>query len=320
MAKTVAQLESVLGAYIEPNGVFLEALAQVLPRVYNLGLWRDLVFETSLPAAVGYISLPTTAESVISCTINDNPRPVRSLWHDVRIVGRQADVSPYFGIVDDGLRPVARDVADISDAEETELDGSALTAIYAVPSGEGRTDWLQLLSDDTDVTLTLDRVDGGIQRVSLSFADGAFSATPEYGFTEIREIRYYNLPVDADILIGETSVQPVATMAAGSGVARFRRFRVSDAADDTTVHLLCKRSAPDDLTEDTVIHLSNVNALKHALLGRVAEDNADVQRAEYHWQTCEKLLDEELDAHRGAAKPMLNVDIWGGANKPYNLY
>jgi hypothetical protein len=94
---------------------------------------------------------------------------------------------------------------------------------------------------------------------------------------------------------------------------------VSDAYADTTVHLLLKRACPDNLVDSTIIHLGNINALKHALLGRIAEDNADVQRAEYHWSVVEKLLDAELDAHRGAAKPKMMLNLWG-ANAPYPVY
>lgn len=323
MAKTVSQLETVLGQYVEPGGTFRVALEQTLPRIYNLGLWRDLVYETSLPAGLGYVSVPAGAESVLACTVDDNPRPIRSLWHDVKIVGRQAELSPYFGIVDCGYYPVMVSVADLTDAAATEIDGSTPTAIYAAPTGLGRADWDAALDENGFIQITVNNSDtGGQQKVELTLDEvtGNWKATPAAGFTEIRGILYQNLPIEMDILIGETSVTPVATLPVGSGVARYRRFRVSDTDEDSVVHLLLKRSAPDELADDTVIYLSNVNAIKHALLGRIAEDNADVQRAQYHWEVCNKLLDEELDAHRGAAKPMLTMDIWGGANKPYNLY
>jgi hypothetical protein len=39
--------------------------------------------------------------------------------------------------------------------------------------------------------------------------------------------------------------------------------------------------------------------VKHALLGKLSEDNADIQRATYHWGVCESF--------RGAAKPTLHI-------------
>jgi hypothetical protein len=69
------------------------------------------------------------------------------------------------------------------------------------------------------------------------------------------------------------------------------------------VKLLLKRAWEPVLTQDDVIYLGNLNAIKHGLLGMLAEDNADLERAQYHWTICRQLLDEELDAARGAAKP-----------------
>ena len=61
------------------------------------------------------------------------------------------------------------------------------------------------------------------------------------------------------------------------------------------------------MSQDDIMHLGNLNAIKHGLLGMLAEDNADLERAQYHWTICRQLLDEELDAARGAAKPKLTV-------------
>ena len=58
-------------------------------------------------------------------------------------------------------------------------------------------------------------------------------------------------------------------------------------------------------------YVSNIGALKHGLLGRIAEDNADLERANYHWQLCTKLLDDEAASATGAAQPRLNIDPFG---------
>jgi hypothetical protein len=52
-----------------------------------------------------------------------------------------------------------------------------------------------------------------------------------------------------------------------------------------------------------------VTAWKHALLGKLAEDNADVERASYHWGACRQLLDDEIGSARGAAQPKLTKCI-----------
>lgn len=313
MAKTVAQLEAVLSPYIEPNGDFKTALAQVLPRLYHLGLWRDLVVEINIAGNRDHISLPAGIEAVLACTVNDSPRNTRSLWHDIRIVGRQPELSPLFGIVDDGMHPTALDVTDADDT----IDGSVPVTIYAAPEGQARDGWET--ESDAVIWMKVDRTDGtGFQIVTLVPDGLEWKATPVDGFTEVLEINYADLPQNVDIYVGDDATEPIATLPAGSGVARFRRYRISEVGDDTTVHLLCKRAAPQDLTDDTVVYLSNLNALKHGLLARLSEENADVDRAEYHWNTCIKLLDAELDAYRGSARPVVQLDLWG-ANKPLNM-
>lgn len=111
----------------------------------------------------------------------------------------------------------------------------------------------------------------------------------------------------------------IAAVPAGSGVLRFRRFRTSNKAPDTTVHLLVKRGAPSNLVAATVIHLGNLGALKHGLLGLIAEDNADLERANFHWGMAGKLLDQELAAMFGSAKPTLRMHD-PACNGVQNLY
>jgi hypothetical protein len=90
---------------------------------------------------------------------------------------------------------------------------------------------------------------------------------------------------------------------------------------DSVVTLLVKRKAPYLTAGEGIVHLGNINAIKHALLGRIAEDNADVQRANYHWGVCKQMLEDELDASRGSARPMIQMSGFGeGASRPYNLY
>jgi hypothetical protein len=316
-AYTVSQLQSKLGQYVEPNGDFVAAIEQVLPRLYNLGLWRDLVFETSVPAPHGYISLPEDVDAVLGCTINDNPRPTRSMWHDIRIVGRNAELSPYFGIVDDGFHPVLLDMKEVQDVEEEEdvvvnqLRIHPTGTTTAVMSFDGQITIVTNDADETGRTHTLNQATGG--------GGTTFESDVPDDFTRILSITYSDIDQPYDLVDPNFSTQVIATIPKGSGVIRYRRFRVSDADENTTIHLLCKRGVPSFIDDNTIIHLGNINALKHALLARIAEDNADVERATYHWSVATQLLDAELDAMRGSAKPVVKLDIWGGGNRPYNI-
>jgi len=325
-AYTVAQLEPMLSQYLAPQASFTTTLAQVLPRIYAMGMWRDLVFETSLNAAAGYVSLPADAESVISCTVNDNPRPVRSLWSDVKIIGRQPVVSPYFGIVDDGFHATALDMKDVQDVASEE-DVILSQTLFAVPADGDReyftsipTGWAYEPAGRISVSAFGDPGLGNTITTEEAVFDGLhWAVTFPDGFMKVTSIRYEGLTEEMDIYCGSYE-KPIATLPVGTGVYRVRRFRVSDVDDDTTVHLLLKRGCPSEFSDNTIIHLGNLQAIKHGFLGTIAEDNSDLERANYHWDLVRQLLDEELDAFRGAAKPTLTLNIWGDGAKPFGLY
>ena len=83
---------------------------------------------------------------------------------------------------------------------------------------------------------------------------------------------------------------------------------------ETVVHVLCKRAFIPLREDADTIFVENLGALKHGLLARIADDNADIERAQYHWQQCMLHLEEEASATRGAAIPKLNLDPYGTGN------
>ena len=98
----------------------------------------------------------------------------------------------------------------------------------------------------------------------------------------------------------------------GDGVARYRRYRFANESEDTKgIRLLLKRAWVPVLGEDDIIYLGSLNVIKHGLLGMVAEDNGDLQRASYHWGLADQLLDNELTNARGPARPKVNFDPTG---------
>lgn len=304
-AYTLAQLRDILGDYSEPGGGnFTARMRQVLPRMNAMGLWRDSAYEISLSGELGYISLPADTDSVLACTINNAPRMTRSLWHDIRITGRTTTLSPYFGIVDAGYFPVLLDMADVQDVAEDEV--TPVTALAGYLSG---TTTAATVTGPVSIT-GLSEDGEKVVLVPTDTGDLTFAADP--GIVKITAITYDDVAEAIDLVDPDYPTKIIATIPSGSGVVRFRRFRTSTKAADTVVHLLVKRGIPSDLTDDTVIHLGNISALKHAMLGSISEDGTDIERAEYHWQKCGKLLDEELLSIFGSAKPTLTLDLSGG--------
>ncbi len=316
-ALTASQISQQLGQYIEPGGDFLAALNQVLPRIYSMGFWRDTVYEIQLDAGNGYVSLPEDTESVLSATVDNLPRPVRNMWHDIRQIGRQEQVPGFYGLIDLGYSPVTKDLITVFGV--TDLDdmvGIDTIKLYNLETGA------ELVAEDLDgVSATAT----GTQTVGGNLLNATFTGSVLEFAQQVKiitSITFDNLPVGVSFRVNDgTDDVEISTAPAGSGTAQFRRFKVTDARTDSVVTLLVKRKAPYLTSGDGIVHLGNINAIKHALLGRIAEDNADVQRANYHWGICKQMLEDELDAARGAARPMIQLSGFGeGASHPFNLY
>ena len=78
---------------------FLKELNLALPRLYNMGMWRDLLFEHVITTSGSSFTIPDDAESIISAVVDTDststdhsyPRVIRSQFHDYRLTGRDDD-------------------------------------------------------------------------------------------------------------------------------------------------------------------------------------------------------------------------------------
>jgi hypothetical protein len=318
-AVTLSQLQSALGTaahnstfFIEPGASFTAYINEVGPRLYSMGPWRDLLVERSYSGANGYISLDRDIDAVWKANVNDRLQRVRSMFHDMSFFGtRRSFIPEHYGLVDLGEYPVAKDFVTIQDvSEEDELTPITTlhlvtTAGVAVPVVDANGFRITI----TGTTATGTPVTGTIN-VSSTNAVVTFAT----GITRITSITSTNLafPVDlrTDVADGDTLV---ASLRAGTDVVRYRRFLVSGFQSDSYVHILAKRGWVPVASPSDLISLGNLSAWKHALLGKVAEDNADVERAEYHWGKTQSILDSDLSSYRGGAKPVMHLDLYGGA-------
>lgn len=293
---TLAQADSILGAYVEPSGDFLASLNQVVARIYNTGTYRDLTVQYSLSVIDGCVTLPDDADAILHVMVDGYPVPVRALWHDFRSVGSNttaADAS--WGLIDAGYHPTSR------------LLQAPVSELYIVPSVSGL--WTELFEDESG-TLDIVATDGDQVYGSVIDDNSVSFSSP---VSNILNIKFADLSGTYDIRTdaGDASTT-IAVIGSGTGSTRYRRFRINRSVDNSTVvHVLCKRAFKPLVEESDELYVANINALKHGLLGRIAEDNADLERAEYHWNKCVSLVEEEAASARGAALPRLNIDPHG---------
>ena len=303
-ALSLAQLETALGIYTPTDGSFVPRLNQALSRIHNMGTYRDLTVQYSLPVVDGMIYLPKEADAVLHTIIDGFPAAVRSLWHDLKSVGTGSnDLS--WGLVDAGFGPVLLDLAVATDT------------LYLVPATESVTRTAFAGGTGIDVVIT---ASDGTSRYQVSASDAGTFVDPTFTFEEpilyIDTIRFEGLTDSFDIRT--TSGDPdttIATVGPGEGVTRYRRFRTPNVEDGKVVHVLCKRAFVPLVSAGDITYVGNLNAIKNGLLATVAEDANDVERAAVFWNTCFQLMEEEASSTRGAAQPRLTIDPHGCEGK-----
>ena len=347
-AKTTTQLYQSHGQYLDAadandEGKFREALNEVMPRIYKLGYWRDLVVEESQDASDGYVSLPADTESVVASILDNNPLPTQSLWHDYRLFGtndQDDTVIPAF--IDDGYSSVYRDLD--TDSEYTLKMASLKAPFSASPTTGSVTIRYRQNSDATDGSNSL--VGGETVLTGDSYTELTYTFTTSTGaagyrdiasdndITDVLSISWQNVTADhpfriiakykgvrgtggttdatKDILLAEINTQ--------KGSSRYRRFRIGNTNATSNAHMLLKRTWQDLDSQSDVVHIPSTSVLKHALLGKLSEDNADVQRATYHWAIVADLLEKDTDSYRGSTRPPLRVSPGGSGFATKGMY
>lgn len=264
-----------------------------------MGVWRDLTIEGSFLVSDGYFTLPEEAEAVLYANYNNQPARTRGLWHDYKAVGSNYDSTLNFGLVDDGFNPLLVD-----------LPTAGVTTLYAVPSASSTDATAINFGNGEDVRVVGLKAD---YSKNLFAATGSNTLVAPTTATKIESVSYTGLlhKYDLQYLVSAGVYQTIATVGPGDGVCRFRRYRLPQATDGAYAHVLCKRSFLPVQNDNDIVYINHIPSLKHGLLAIVAEDNADLDRAEVHWKKCRDLLDEQLDQYRGPARPSLDLQLSG---------
>ena len=324
-------LIDVCGSRGATSAQFRKELNLALPRLYNMGMWRDLLYEHVVTTTGSSFTIPDSAESIINAVVDfdssstdfSTPQVVRSQFHDYRLSGRDDDndTLAIYGIVDDGYsatveEPVAGKTYSLRLAPINPATALPSSGIIYVTFSDG--------TNTSKLGTNEDSADGGKFTCDGSAALNTASVTSD--ITSISEIRVSTTELSdpVQLLWVETGSSPEVTLVAASRlqeanqVTRYRRYRISNDNDKTVqLRLLLKRKFKTLLSSTDTVYISSLNAIKHALLGSTAETNADLERSNFHWAVCQQILEEQLDAHRGAAKPTIFFNADG--NRTVNI-
>ncbi len=302
--KTVAQINTLLASYLpradgsSPATTTILMLNQVLPRLYDLGVWKDLRAEWEADVSAGYFCLPPDYESVVSARLNDYPIDVQTQHYEYQSRGPgflERPVAAIFGLVDQGYVSLMSDVPaegieslTFTLSSGTFASGDNITVRYATTSGV--TTFTSSPTSGTSVTLT-----------------------PASNITSVLEIQYTSIP--SRMVVTDPDAYIYAIITPGDGVAQYRRYNVpqvnTNTADEWILTALCKRKFVPLTANTDIVYLDNLTVLKHAFLAVVAEDGGDLNQAEIHWRKCKDQLNAELAEARGGAKGYPQIEIWG---------
>jgi hypothetical protein len=299
-ALTVKALAKSFAGLLRPDTDFVASLNMVMPRIYAMGFWRDLVAEHHISTTNEYVSLPDGSESVLGAMVGNIPSEIEARWHDYRISGYiTGGAAPIYGLVDDGWHPTLEDL----NGDEDNTYGIRLEPVG--PAAE-------LPVEGQVVVMGVD-VEGNAVEWVHDFNGGTFAESNVFNFVNVTSISFSDLPQFVEVIAVHLDGDEV-TLAKirDEGFARYRRYRFANPSGERqSVRVLVKRSWVPVLCGEDIVHLGNLNAIKQGLLGMTAEDNADLERAQYHWAVCRQLLEDEMDAARGAAKPRLRIQPFG---------
>jgi|5B_taG_2_1085324.scaffolds.fasta_scaffold00432_6 hypothetical protein len=311
---TVAGVEEALSKFKSVGSSFIQELNLVLPRLYAMGMWRDLLYETTISTTDGNFTLPDDAEAIVSALMDNDPVKAQSQFHDYRITGRNREgiTLAGFGIIDDGLVPTVN-----------ELEAGKTYNLHVVPVEPQQS--IPRTSNNF-ITVTGLNSSSYIQTYTPTFTTAAAYTSSPTVFTDVTEIRNGDSSLKDPVKIVAINANDISdrlelgTVQEANKVNAYRRYRISNSSSvKKTMRVLVKRKFKQLINSYDTVRPSNLNAIKHGLLGSVAEENADLERANYHWNVCKKLLDEELDAYRGEAKPVLKFDPSGSGSRIPNL-
>lgn len=341
-AKTTEQLFATHSQYLDASASgqeeFRNALNEVMPRIYKMGYWREMLVEHTQDASDGYVSLPQDTDSIVAAIIDNNPVPTRSMWHDYRLFGtNDNDKTILSSFIDDGYSPVYRDLVSgnryslqivsvkLGDSEGYLPNVGSFTVRFRQYSDATEGSGFALVGSST----VLEGVSYSERTVSL---ENVFSIADNYvipvesvqnnsDVTEVLSMSWSGVEKEHPFIVkavyegaagganaaDSTKDLLLAEVNTANGSSRYRRYRIGGTDSDSTAHMLLKRKWVDVDSGSDLVHMPSNAILKHALLGKLSEDNADIQRASYHWGLVAQLLETDTDSYRGAAKPTLHI-------------
>lgn len=231
MPLLVSEIEAALATYKHPEVSFYGVLNEVLPRMAQLGIWKDLTYEESqiLDEDQSFYSIPEGAESVLYVLTNNSPTPVSPLWQDYRTLGATSGrPGADYGFIDAGYG-----------ATKEVLDADEVYGLFAFPAHN----WGDVTQFDSVTALTGKEVVKvrytnweGFDKESVDTlaATANGQALSAFGVKNISSIEVENVTVPVQIVA--MSPQTLGHIANNSPPGDYKAHTLTISADNDFVY------------------------------------------------------------------------------------
>lgn len=308
---TVADLRRYIGSLFSTSD-FIPYLNQALERLINSGQWKGALGYYAFPSVDNVFTLPYPFLSVVGLDWFLWPLPVFGQFHDFNITGPGLPINNQQ--IPNGI------VTDLGDGYATLLDpptaGSTLLIKPDLLIDSGKTFRFYGISNGKEIF----DVNGAGMNIVVNYP-----STSEATVFDV--VTGIEVPVDsttgASTMVGGWTLYSVAPDSTQTEIGyyypnetrpSYRRYRIGVTSASTSqypnaVTVLCRRRFMPVFKETDWLIPGNVGALKFAM--QAIDSETTKNPAQDFWIQAFNILNQELHATRGAARPELQWEALG---------
>ena len=315
----VASVRTLLGSLFSTDD-FLPYLNQATERLIHGGIWKGAIGYVAFPVVNDYFTLPYPFLATIGTDWFLCPVPVFSQWHEFTIGGPGLPLPN---------KPPTGIVTDLGDGYATLVDpptaGSTLLIKPDLLIDSGKQFRFYGVSNGREIF----DVHGAGMYVTVNYPSSSEATV----FDVVTGIQ---VPVDANgasAMVGGWTLYSVAPDGTQTQLGyyypnetkpSYRRYRIGVTSATGTqipnaVTVLVRRRWMPVYKETDWVYPGNIGALKKAMQAIDSEASKNDDVAEPLWQQCYNILDRELHATRGNARPEMQYEVLGSLGGFTNL-
>jgi hypothetical protein len=300
MKLTAADIYQSLSSFVPGGMTYLEALSQVQSRYYDEGLWKDLMAKVVITGGntTGFVTLDRRYLSLEGIAVeNGLPMPVYGAFHEWQELGMgyiEPDELSMNGVVDMGDGFVT--TADIA------TEGTLRLKIYSASDAGKKA---RIHGYGTVNSITGQRVfdSSAVDGIQLTLVDPTADTTQTFSSVSDLQLPENMVGVCELYVVNGATATLLGRYEPGECRPCYRRYKLGTIESTEDVIAYCKlRFTPYRNNSDFVVPAC-VGAIKAGFQALTKENALNYKEAFSIWAYGKNLLQNQLKAFKGAAKP-----------------